>query len=56
MTEKMLRMFGFNDIGLFALVTIIGFVVFGLLYVLFYRITSKSYIGIVGAGKSKKEK
>lgn len=56
MIEKMLRMFEFNNVGLFALVTVIGFVVFGLLYVLFYRITSKSYIGIVGAGKSKKEK
>ncbi len=56
MIAKMLNMFDFYNVGLFAFVTIIGFVVFGLLYVLFYRITSKSYIGIVGAGKSKDEK
>ena len=56
MIAKMLNMFDFYNVGLFAVVTIIGFVVFGLLYVLFYRITSKSYIGIVGAGKSKNEK
>ncbi|MDE6731729.1 MAG: ABC transporter permease [Oscillospiraceae bacterium] len=48
MIAKMLNMFDFYNVGLFAMVTLIGFVIFALLYVLFYKITSKSYQHIVG--------
>lgn len=48
MIAKMLNIFDFYNVGLFAAVTLIGFVVFALLYVLFYKITSKSYQHIVG--------
>lgn len=53
MIAKMLNVFDFYNTGLFAAVTAIGFAVFGLLYVLFYKITSKSYMGIVGANEKK---
>lgn len=55
MIARMLNVFDFYNVGLFAAVTGVGFAVFGALYVLFYKMTSKSYIGIVGA-KEKKER
>ena len=48
MIAKMLNMFDFYNVSLFAGVTLIGYAVFALLYVLFYKITSKSYQHIVG--------
>ena len=48
MIAKMLNMFDFYNVPLFAGVTLVGYVVFALLYVLFYKITSKSYQHIVG--------
>lgn len=48
MIAKMLNIFDFYNVELFAVVTLIGFAVFALLYVLFYKITSKSYQRIVG--------
>lgn len=48
MIAKMLNVFDFYNVGLFAMVTLIGYAVFALLYVLFYKITSKSYQHIVG--------
>lgn len=48
MIAKMLNMFDFYNVRLFAAVTLIGFAIFALLYVLFYKITSKSYQHIVG--------
>lgn len=56
MIARMLNVFGFYNEILFFLVTLIGFVVFGLLYVLFYKITSKSYMGIVGANEKKERR
>lgn len=56
MIARMLNVFNFYNVRLFGFVTLIGFAVFGLLYVLFYKITSKSYIAIVGAGKPKKHR
>lgn len=53
MIARMLNIFNFYNVNLFGLVTLIGFAVFGLLYVLFYKITSKSYMGIVGANEKK---
>lgn len=53
MIARMLNVFSFYNVKLFGLVTLIGFAVFGLLYVLFYKITSKSYMGIVGANEKK---
>lgn len=53
MIARMLNVFNFYNVKLFGLVTLIGFAVFGLLYVLFYKITSKSYMGIVGANEKK---
>ena len=59
MLAKMLNIFEFYNVGLFAAVTLIGYLIFGLLYVLFYKITSRSYLGIVGgkrqALRSEKE-
>ncbi|MDE6728854.1 MAG: ABC transporter permease, partial [Oscillospiraceae bacterium] len=48
MIAKMLNIFDFYNVPLFAVVTLIGYAVFALLYVLFYKITSKSYQHIVG--------
>ena len=51
MIAKMLRAFSFYNTTLFAVVTLIGYLVFGLLYVLFYKITSRGYLVIVGGKK-----
>ena len=51
MLSKMLNIFDFYNVGLFAAVTLIGYLIFGALYVLFYKITSKSYLVIVGGKK-----
>lgn len=56
MIARMLNVFNFYNVKLFFLVTLIGFAVFGLLYVLFYRMTSKSYMGIVGANEKKEKR
>lgn len=56
MIAKMLNIFGFYNEILFGMVSLIGFVIFGLLYVLFYKITSKSYMGIVGGNEKKERK
>ncbi len=56
MIAKMLNIFDMYNVPLLALVTAISYVGFALMYILFYRITSKSYITIVGAGKSKKRR
>ena len=48
MLSKMLNIFDFYNVPLFALVTLIGYLIFGALYVLFYKLTSRSYLGIVG--------
>lgn len=56
MIARMLNVFNFYNVKLFFLVTLIGFAVFGLLYVLFYKMTSKSYMGIVGANEKKEKR
>lgn len=56
MIARMLNVFSFYNVKLFGLVTLIGFAVFGGLYVLFYKITSKSYMGIVGANEKKERR
>lgn len=45
--SRMLRLFGLTDIGLFAIVTVCCFLLFGLLYTAVYVITSGSYYKIV---------
>lgn len=56
MISKMLNIFDMYNVPLLALVTALSYVGFALMYILFYKITSKSYITIVGAGKSKKRR
>ena len=53
MLTKMLSAFDFRNVTLFAGVTIIGYLIFGALYVLFYKITSRGYLVIVG-GKPRR--
>lgn len=48
MIAKILNMFDFYNVGLFAVVTLIGYAIFAALYVIFYKVTSKSYQHIVG--------
>lgn len=48
MLTKMLSAFSFRNVRLFAEVTIIGYLIFAALYVLFYKITSRGYLAIVG--------
>lgn len=48
MIAKMLNVFDFYNVSLFAVVTLIGFAIFAVLYVIFYKVTSKSYQHIVG--------
>lgn len=50
--SRLLRLFNMTDTGLFGLMTVGSFVVFALLYVLFYKVTSRSYLGIV-SGNSR---
>ena len=49
--QKMLALLGITDVPLFAAVTAISFAVFGLFYLLVYRITSNAYYNIVSGGK-----
>ena len=42
-----LLLFNLNNVGLFALTTVISFVMFGVLYALIYRITGNVYYRIV---------
>ena len=51
MIAKMLNIFNMYNVKLFALVTIISYVIFAVMYVLFYVGTSKSYTAIVFKGK-----
>ena len=51
MLTKMLSGFSFRNVPLFAKVTIIGYLIFAALYVLFYKITSRGYLVIVGGKK-----
>lgn len=48
---RMLRLFGYTNAGLFALVVLGCFAAFAAIYVLVYKATSKSYLSIV-SGKS----
>ena len=45
--SRMLMLFGLTDIGLFAVVTLCCFLLFGLIYTAVYVITSGSYYKIV---------
>ena len=52
MIAKMLNLFDMYNVPLLALVTLICYAVFAVMYVLFYKATSRSYLGIVsGNGK-----
>ncbi len=51
MVQKCLILFGLTDGKFLALVTLICFLVFALLYVLAYRVTSHSYYSIVSGGR-----
>ncbi len=45
--SRLLRLFEMTDTGLFAIMTVGSFIAFTLIYVLFYKITSRSYLNIV---------
>lgn len=47
MIRRLLLLFNLNNVGLFALATVISFVMFGVLYALIYRITGNVYYRIV---------
>ncbi len=49
--DKILRGFGFANQSLLVTVTIVSYVAFGLLYVIIYRLTSRSYYAIVSGAK-----
>lgn len=52
MISKMLNLFDMYNVPLLALVTLLCYAVFAAMYVLFYKATSRSYLGIVsGNGK-----
>lgn len=51
--QKILMMFNLFNVTLFAVTTIISFIVFALLYTLVYRITSNAYYNIVSGAKDK---
>ena len=51
--QKLLMMFNLFNVTLFAVTTIISFIVFALLYTLVYRITSNAYYNIVSGAKDK---
>ncbi|MBR6430953.1 MAG: ABC transporter permease [Oscillospiraceae bacterium] len=53
MIRKMLMLLNLTNIRLFALTTVISFVVFALFYVLVYRITSNAYFHIVRGTRSR---
>ena len=48
---KMLMLFGLNNMVFIFIVIVICFIVFGLFYMLVYRITSNSYYAIVSGAK-----
>lgn len=48
--EKLLRLFGLNNVSLFAVTTALSVAVFALFYTLVYRLTSNAYYNIVSAG------
>lgn len=49
--QKMIALLGITDVPLFASVTAGSFAVFGLFYLIVYRITSNAYYNIVSGGK-----
>ena len=54
MIKNMLRVFALKNVGLFAMTTLISFIVFALLYMIVYRVTAGTYYRIVsGAGEEK---
>ena len=50
--QKLLLMFNLNNISLFAVTTIISYLIFGLFYAFIYRFTSNSYYSIVSSRES----
>ncbi|MCM1167933.1 MAG: ABC transporter permease, partial [Ruminococcus sp.] len=55
MIAKVLNLFDMYNVPLFALVTLLCYAAFAGLYVLFYKFTSRSYLGIVGGKRVKNE-
>uniref|UniRef100_UPI00286F53CF ABC transporter permease n=1 Tax=Anaerosporobacter sp. TaxID=1872529 RepID=UPI00286F53CF len=51
--RKLLLLFNLNNVTLFAVVTLISFVVFALFYTLVYRATSNAYYNIVSGAKER---
>ena len=51
MIRQLLMLFNLHNTRLFALTTLISFIIFALLYTLVYRITSNAYFGIVAGAK-----
>ena len=53
--RRLLFLFNLNNASLFALTTVISFVVFALFYTLVYRATSNAYYNIVSGAREGKE-
>lgn len=53
--RKLLAAFNMSNVRLFIATTLISFVVFGVFYVIVYKITSNAYYEIVSGAKEKKE-
>ena len=49
--QKLLLMFNMSNVNLFGITTLISFAVFGLFYVIVYKLTSNAYYGIVSGAK-----
>lgn len=52
--RRLLLLFNLNNASLFALTTVISFVVFALFYTLVYRATSNAYYNIVSGAREEK--
>ena len=51
--RKLLLLFNMDNVNLFVITTLISFVVFGVFYVIIYKITSNAYYDIVSGAKAK---
>ena len=50
---KILQLFNLHNLELIIIVSIIAFVIFGVIYMAIYKATSKTYYSLVSAGKKE---
>ena len=53
MIQQLLRLFNMTNVMLFAQTTLICFVLFGLIYLVIYKVTSNAYFSIVSGASEK---